>query len=136
MQPTMPIDVLLYKVGRNLNRAYRTCASFGVQRLVLVNCDQSFLAGNLFSVTGTVEIEQKDNLDIGDETLVLCPHGDQPLHLFEGWERISRLCIGGETFGVPKSVRSQRVSIPTSFELTVEAALAIALYEWKTKCLR
>lgn len=70
------MEVWLYGLGRNLARAYRTCAALGVERMVL---------------------------------------------------------LGGETCGLPvRSLRAEQTSsIPAALGLTVDAALAIAL--WKAR---
>lgn len=131
------MNVLLYRVGRNLNRAYRTCEAFGVSELNLLECPDAHLAGNLFLAENRVVVR----------TITEWPY---PLHILaletcyrnslytlpkRCWENIHTILIGGETAGLPRLVRAQyKVSIPQQGRisgLTVEAALAIGLYEWR-----
>jgi tRNA G18 (ribose-2'-O)-methylase SpoU len=135
------MDVLLYRVGRNLNRAYRTCAAFGVQRLFLIgnNEDPSAsweLRGNLFSARNLVEIVRQEELPILTSCCGLETYYDTPLSAVD-WAGITAILIGGETAGLPRSIKpGVRAVIPIlgHLPLTVEAALAIALYEWRRSC--
>lgn len=120
--------VCLYKVGRNLNRAYRTCEAFGVQRLQLYDCDAR-LSGNLFAAAGRVSLETVDAFPL--DAVALETWGDTPLQEV-GWRAVRWLVIGGETAGLPRKINMPVARIPLIGQvsgLTVEAALAIALYE-------
>lgn len=123
------IDVWLYRVGRNLNRAYRTCASFGVERLVLVDCGE--VSGRLYSAEGRVEVVRADALPSAGGTLVLEDYAPLPLQLL-AWHGVERIVVGGETSGIPRSFRAERAAriVSAKPSLTVEASLAIALFEW------
>lgn len=127
------MKVLLYKVGRNLNRAYRTCEAFGVAELLLKDCPQANLKDNLFAAKGRVAITSVD--DWGDSLLLLETNYHLPLWRID-WRQINCVVIGGETSGLPRQIpgHHQRATIPIWGKisgLTVEAALGIALYEWK-----
>lgn len=121
------MEVWLYKVGRNLNRAYRTCASFGVRRLVLVDCGE--VDGRLYSAKDRVDVVREDVLPPAPDTLVLEDYASA--HLVDiRWSSVLRVVLGGETSGVPRSYRAEQAARIPSMKpsLTVEAALAIALY--------
>lgn len=123
-------EVWLYRVGRNLNRAYRTAEAFGCRRLVLVECD-AVLSGHLYAARGRVEVIKAERLP---ETRILALEtwGAVPLNAVA--EKPTRLLLGGETSGLPRQMRGIPVArIPMagrSSGLTVEAALAIALYHF------
>lgn len=131
------MDVLLYRVGRNLNRAYRTAEAFGVARILLLECPGALLSGNLFKAVNRV--------DLVSVTDWPCSHGLLALETFYthsiesvDWSEVTTLVIGGESSGLPRKLESaQRAKIPmigAVSGLTVEAALAIALYEWRRYC--
>lgn len=125
-------SVHLYRVGRNLNRAIRTMEAFGMRRLHLVECDESFIKGNLFGATGRVEAVRDTELPSGDDALVL-ETGDYPPLSTVDLGRYRKIIIGGETSGTPPLKHLAHATIPMAGKvsgLTVEAALAIALYEW------
>ena len=131
------LTVYLYRVGRNLNRAYRTCEAFGVQDLKLVDCDAK-LAGHLYGAAGRVRVAEAAFLEDAG-TLALETWAGPPLSAID-WHAVSSVLIGGETAGLPRGMfrRAQFTGrIPTVGHvsgLTVEAALAIALYAWRQSC--
>lgn len=123
--------VLLYRVGRNLNRAYRTCEAFGVDALSLFECNAE-LSGNLYSATDRVHVEAISTWPDPSRALALETTYRTPLRSVD-WRSVDVLILGGETCGLPtKAVAAaQRAHIPMRgivSGLTVEAALAIALY--------
>ena len=128
------MNVLLYRVGRNLNRAYRTAEAFGVDKILLLECDDAFLQGNLFKAKNRVAIERINRWPPRQGLLALETFYEAPIYQV-CWPLINTIVIGGETEGLPKSLdASYKVYIPMHGEvsgLTVEAALAIALYEWR-----
>jgi tRNA G18 (ribose-2'-O)-methylase SpoU len=127
------VDVVLYGVGRNLNRAYRTCEAFGVRRLKLLDC-RGVLRGNLFKAAGRVEVLNISGFPQPDGLLALETYYPDDIYDVR-WDLVSAILIGGETGGLPrKTPAQQRVHIPMVGKvsgLTVESALAIALYEWR-----
>jgi tRNA G18 (ribose-2'-O)-methylase SpoU len=126
------VKVFLYRVGRNLNRAIRTCEAFGVKEIGLIECKGSYLKGNLFSAKGKVELKTLSEIPPMN---ILALETFFPTALWEvDWREIDGAFIGGETEGLPRrtvaTVRG-RIPQPGRTPLTVEAALAIALYEWQ-----
>lgn len=126
--------VTLYGVGRNLNRAVRTCEAFGVQELHLLDCRKAYLAGNLFRATGRVRVRMVEDWPASEKLCAL--ETSYPTLIYDvPWHDIGGVLIGGETDGLPGSVAAQyRACIPMIGRvsgLTVEAALAITLYEWR-----
>lgn len=125
------MEVYLYGVGRNLNRAYRTCEAFGVTQLHLIKCN-SKLSGNLFKAAGYVNVSVS-GFPSSSGLLALETHYTTPLFEVD-WSAIKNLIIGGETLGLPKTLSAEyQATIPMLGKisgLTVEASLAIALYEW------
>ena len=128
------MNVLLYRVGRNLNRAYRTAEAFGVDKILLLECDNAFLQGNLFKAKKRVTIEKIDSWPSRQGLLALETFYETSIYRV-CWPLIDTIAIGGETDGLPRSLdASYKAYIPMCGEvsgLTVEAALAIALYEWR-----
>lgn len=128
--------MVLWRVGRNLNRAVRTCASFGVRRLRLVQCVGS-LRGNLYSARDTVAVERARALTPLDleGACALETWGSRLLSEVD-WERVGLFVIGGESHDVPRLAWPQTAKIDGAggLCLTVEAALAIALYAWRISC--
>ena len=122
--------VVLHGVGRNLARAYRLCASFGVPRLETHACTGR-LAGNLFSAAGAVELCGLATLpEPAADTVWLDQRGEVPLSAV-AWLDVRRIVVGGETCGLPRAPGPRvRIDHPGALELTVEAALAIALQAW------
>lgn len=129
------MDVLLHRVGRNLARVYRTCEAFGVERLLLHDCDTAYLAGNLHSAAGRVMVVETTTAP-PEHSVILDPRGKCVLSRVD-WKRAHCIVVGGETHGVPVTWRrayewcARIPLVGRSRELTVEAALAIALYEWR-----
>lgn len=127
--------VVLYRVGRNLNRAVRTCEAFGVSRIDLVECDAR-LSGNLYGASGRVEVREVGALPCGAGVLALetgTPHRVEQVD----WSEVDTVIIGGETSGLPRSLACQYATIGMCGNvsgLTVEAALAIALHQWRLPC--
>lgn len=124
------LSVYCYKVGNNLNRVYRTCEAFGVQNLYLVECDAQ-LSGNLFRAKNRVNIHTAtipDRLGL----LALETYYNTPVYALNLLS-ISSVIIGGETVGLPKKIQAEYCATIPQFGLisglTVEAALAIVLYE-------
>jgi len=141
----MLIDVYLYNVGRNLNRAFRTCFSFGVKNLFLVgkSFDRSIaweLKGNLYSAKEEVNIKYLDKLPSIGNLLALENYYSNSIYDLgiKNWQQIKGIVIGGESKGIPKDLEFGYMrKIPTinNFCLTVEASLAIGLSEyWRHKC--
>lgn len=123
------MDVLLYRVGRNLNRAYRTAASFGVRRLLLKECTEQ-IQGNLFSALGQVQVI---NVDAWPPSFLGLEPGRGVSLVCVDWSKITTVAIGGESVTLPRASTTQWAHIPTlhGLCLTTEAALAIALYAWQ-----
>lgn len=131
--------VILFNVGRNLNRAYRTCFSFGITKLLFIgkSNDRSIQLeerGNLFSAKDKVKIEYYNSIkDINlNNTVAFENYYNKSIYDLD-WNNIDSILIGGESTGLPKKLNTkEKVCIPTmnKFCLTVEASLAIALYEW------
>lgn len=127
----MDKEVVLSNVGRNLNRAYRTCEAFGVKRMLLHNCKGS-LKGNLFKSKGRVDMLNIDTLDL-DNAAYFEVDGGVDVKDFD-FSSIKYLVFGGETLSLPRKYKKNRVRIPTYGNvsgLTVEAAVAIALFHIK-----
>jgi tRNA(Leu) C34 or U34 (ribose-2'-O)-methylase TrmL len=125
------LSVYLYKVGRNLNRAYRTCEAFGISNLYLIDCDAE-ISGNLFKSKGKVIVEKSD---IPPQNNLLALETYHKLPIFDvKLIKVNAIIIGGETLGLPKNIKSEySATIPMYGQisgLTVEATLAIALYEY------
>lgn len=130
------MKVILYNVGRNLNRAFRTCFSFGVSELYLIGSMQYKLKGNLFKSKDKVKIiklETMPELEY-DNSIAFENYYKKSIYNFKEWRKIDTILIGGETTGLPKGIKcNYKIKIPTmnSFCLTVEATLAIVLFEWR-----
>lgn len=131
------MKVVLYNVGRNLNRAYRTCFSFGVSEMILVgkSDDRTIeweLKGNLFEAKNRVKIYRVDEMPDISKAVALENYYSFPLSRVD-WYQVDTILIGGESSGLPKKISPlYKATIPTieKFCLTVEAALAIGLYAW------
>lgn len=127
--------VVLYKVNRNLNRSIRTCYSFGIKDLFLVDCG-NLDYGNLFAAKSQVKLHRIKLLpDFGYCAL----ENFYSASIYDiNWDSIEAILIGGESDSLKKkelkNLRHQPVmaKIPTKNDLclTVEASLAIALSEW------
>lgn len=121
-------QVVLYRVGRNLDRALRTVSAFGVRRLVLVECNEAHLSGRRYGDSGMVDIVRRSEIPSG-QGVVLLDLGRHPPIESVSWDEVGSLVLGGETSGLPRGDFGARVSIGAQ-ELTVEAALAIGLHQW------
>lgn len=127
------LDVYLYQVGRNLNRSYRTCEAFGVQRLFLIDCNPK-LSGHLFKASGRVQVFYDATLPDPSGLLALDTFYKMPISdvIKQHQLMINKIIIGGETAGLPRSLPAEyKAVIPMNGHisgLTVEAALAIGLY--------
>lgn len=124
------LNVALYSVGQNLNVAYRTCEFFGVNKLLLCNCNAK-LQGNLFKAKDRVLIETIEKMPVGNNVVYFETNGKLTINDIN-WSEIDTICIGGETkdfiskeFTTFKKVKIQGYGSVSG--LTVEGALAIAL---------
>ena len=123
--------VVLYRCGRNLNRAYRTCEAFGVPRLSLVDCDAR-LSGPLFKASGRVSMEAVEHLPEGTGVVALETWAKPSIHDID-WSAVHTLVLGGESHDLPRRLDVQWARIPMLGQvsgLTVEGALAVALGKW------
>lgn len=131
MLSSQDFGVCLHQCGRNLNRAYRTCEAFGVGWLLLHECDAE-VTGNLFAAKGRVQLVPAQKLPRGVGVLSLETRYHTPIWEIP-WRLVRCLLIGGETAGLPRGLGCEfKARIPMlgkSSGLTVEAALAVALYE-------
>lgn len=119
--------VYLYRVGRNLNRVVRTCEAFGLGRVNLVECGEPRA-----EATGQVSVTERDSLPTGDGVLALETCAGVPLTQIDMSE-IHTIVISGETIELPRGLGYRHAAIPMGGAvsgLTVEGALAVALYEW------
>lgn len=127
------MNVVLYKVGRNLNRAYRTSEAFGVSELMLLEC-AGVLTGNLFSANDRVHIRHISEWPSPNGLLALETFYQSTIFDVD-WSTVNTILIGGETSGLPRITKAQQCATIPMFGnisgLTVEAALAIALHEWR-----
>lgn len=122
--------VILYKVGRNLNRAYRTCEAFGIPELQTIEC-KGIIEGNLYKSKNRVKII--NNNDIQDNNIIAFETNGKEEITQVNFDNIDAVLIGGETAGIPNGFKGKIYKIPQIGKisgLTVEAALAIILYEW------
>lgn len=129
------LEVYLYNVGRNLNRAYRTCEAFGVKKLYLINC-KGTVENNLFKAKDRIELISINQFPDPDGLLALETFFQSPLKdvVKPNICNINKVIIGGETSGLPRKIQAEyKAVIPTNgliSGLTVEAALSIVLYEF------
>jgi len=121
------LTVVLLGVGRNLNRAARTCHSFGVDRLVAVDCPGA-ISGGLYSATGKVEVSRPDA--VPDMRLGVAAEVDGDVDAGDlDWSRVDHLLLGGESMTLPHvdCLARVRIATPNPLCLTVEGALAALL---------
>ena len=127
------MKVYLYRVGRNLNRVIRTCEAFGVSDLCLLDCGGE-IKGNLYGAEGRVYVQKIDRFPSPQGLLAIETWCETPL-----WDvdfcSIHGIIVGGETVGLPRKIVADYKAVIPMFGkisgLTVEAALATALYEWR-----
>ena len=124
--------VILVEVGRNLNRAIRTCYTFGVYDIYCLRCTGE-IKGGLFAASGKVRVHHIESLKqfTFEEILALEMKKSLPLLTDINWGRIKYLAVGGESVTLRKKdypVMARSVT-PHNVCLTAEAALTIALYE-------
>lgn len=124
--------VVLHRVGRNLNRSVRTCEALGIRRVQLVDCDAR-VVGNLYGATGRVAVTPLEELPHGPNVLAL--ETGTPTRIDQvDWSSIDTVILGNETTGLPRKLPVQYATVPMCGKvsgLTVEAALAIALHQWR-----
>lgn len=124
--------LILAGVGKNMNRAIRTCYSFGVYDIYCLKC-KGFLKGSLFSAKDKVRLHAIDSLEQFDPAKILALELTNTLPSIRKIDTssIEYIAIGGEAITLRKKDFPVMARIPTKNKLclTVEAALAIALYE-------
>jgi len=131
------VRVVLWRVGRNLARAYRTAEAFGVEALELIECTGE-LRGPLYSSAGRLDVVRLPGWPDLSRAVVLEPHYRTDIRSVD-WSDVDRIVLGGESDTLPANLSvpyPRRCCIPTTGmarQLTVEAALAIALYEWRRR---
>jgi len=124
------MKIHLYKVGRNLNRAIRTCYAFGINELYLCE-SESKVKGNLYSAKDVKLINVE--LPNPDTTLVLEYDGKTNLQDID-LSKFENVLIGGESVNLTSKMGMKvKIFTENNFCLTVEAALAVFLYELKIK---
>lgn len=124
--------VVLYRVGRNMNRAYRTCEAFGVRTLRTVECNGG-VGGNLYSAAGRVNVIESTEIPQGRGVVALETWADKSICAVD-WSGVHTLLVGGESSGLPRRLGVDYAHIRQCglvSGLTVEAALAIALHAWR-----
>lgn len=124
------LSVCLYKVGQNLNTAYRTAEFFGVNKLLLYKCNGN-LKGNLFKAKDKIIIEKIDKMPTGENVVYFETNGKLSINDIN-WSKIDTICIGGETHDFRskefKNINKVKINgVGCVSGLTVTAALAIAL---------
>jgi tRNA G18 (ribose-2'-O)-methylase SpoU len=100
--------------------------------MLLVDC-KGELRGPVFSCKDRVSVESATEIPADNNTLVLETDGNISIEEVD-FKRVKRIIIGGESDDVPKLPNVQRAKITQCGAiscLTVEAALAIALHEWR-----
>lgn len=120
--------VILYKCGRNLNRCIRTCYTFGISELLLLDCKESYIKDNLFSASGNVVIKSIQSLDDVDGKIVGLEVGANDN--IDAVKSADYLLIGGENVSISKKMCDDMTCIKTQNNLclTVESALAIGTF--------
>lgn len=124
------MTVVLYRVGRSLNRAYRTAACFGAIEMLLWECSGT-LRGGLYSAAGAVRVTSVEGPPAGAGVGLSARRGVEIAQI--DWGGVEWIAVGGETDGLPASLvcRWARIETEHSLCLTTEAAVAIALREWR-----
>jgi len=124
------LKVVLYKVGQNLNVAYRTCEFFGIKKIDLYKC-KGILKGNLFKAKNQIKLENIDIMPKGNNVVYLETNGKLSFNDID-WSKIDTICIGGETYDFrnKKFKNISKIKIKgygAVSGLTVESSLAIVL---------
>jgi len=125
-------NIILYKVGINLNRVYRTCEFFGFNNLQLCKCEKSFIKGNLFKAEGQVNISTLESLPEDHNTIYFETDGNVSIYDID-LSKYSNFVFGGESNDLPKN-KTVRCVIPKIGKisgLTVESAVSIILNEYR-----
>lgn len=132
-EPARSLRVLLWRVGRNLARAYRTAEAFGAGALELLECAGA-VHGPLYSSRGRLDVIRLDEWPELSSAVLLEPQYPTDIRSVD-WSRVDRVVLAGESATLPAGLAAGwRCRIPMyggARQLTVEAALAIALYEWR-----
>jgi tRNA G18 (ribose-2'-O)-methylase SpoU len=99
-----------------------------------LDCGSALLAGNLFKAKDRVDLETLSDWPLPYGLLALETYYEHSIESTD-WSEVTTIVLGGESNGLPRSLRAaQKVQIPMIgcvSGLTVEAALAIALWEWR-----
>lgn len=120
--------VILYKCGRNLNRVIRTCYTFGVYELLLLECDKSYIKGNCYSANGKVNVREITSIaDVQGKIVGLETKQNDNIEIIKNADY---LLVGGENVSIKKDMCNEITCIKTvnNLCLTVEAATAIDLF--------
>ncbi|MBW2637895.1 MAG: hypothetical protein JRC86_10310 [Deltaproteobacteria bacterium] len=131
--------VILIGVGRNLNRAVRTCYTFGIYNIYCFNCNTATLHGNLFSASSRVRLHELADLTKINPRALLAVEANRKLPSLRkiSKEKIKYVAVGGESTTLRQKDFPVMAYIPTRNRLclTTEAALAIVLYEFSQEGL-
>lgn len=128
--------VYLYQVRYMLNRVHRTCRAFGVTDIRCIQCS----AGAIRDLQKRgLNVTVEDRLPAGPGLVAL--ESTYPMSLNQvDWTFVDRVLLGSEKAGLPvQDIHAgQAAHIPMMVAanvhgLTVEAALAVALYDWKMR---
>jgi len=124
--------VILIGVGRNLNRAIRTCYSFGIYDIYCYQCNGK-VTGSIFSAEGKVRVHKIDDLNSFTRSAVLALELMETLPILQRVDthEIEYIALGGESVTLRKKdwPLMARIKTDNNLCLTTEAALAIALFE-------
>lgn len=91
--------IVLYKANRNLNRAIRTCYSYGIKDLFCVDCE-ALSKGNLFSSEGQVKTH---NVKILPDFKYCALENFYSTSIYNvNWDSIEAILIGGESDSLKK----------------------------------
>lgn len=123
--------VILYRLNQNsnLNRVYRVCYIFGIQRLYLCDCAADKI-GNVFSAAGKVEIIRIKSIDdISGNIVAFEKNGDININEIKDLD-CDYLLFGGENETITRKICEKRIRIdtPNRLCLTADEALSIGLY--------
>lgn len=119
--------VIAYKIGRNINRVYRLCHTYGIENLYLVGCDSPKI-GNVFSAKGNVTLHIIDNME-GMRNIAALEKG-KGVPVCEEIKEFDYLLVGGENVTLKNDMADKFFHIKTknSLCLTVDEALAVGLH--------